>query len=77
MEYTVFQVKGYLTICGLSHNATQGAFEQWIGKSRSGRDVAVQLCVSETSVPTFSINAIVKEMEDTHDRFVSIVSVIT
>ena len=75
MQYTVFQVKGYLSICGLIPNATQGVFEQWVG-TYNGKEVAIHLCISETHVPQFSIDSIIKELNDTKEKFNQIVSVI-
>lgn len=75
LKATVFQMRYYLQICGLTHNATQGAFEQWVGTYK-GKDVCVFLCVSEQSIPDFSIDSIINEIGDTKEKFRGIISLI-
>ena len=68
-------MRSYLEICGLNKGAQNGSFENWNGIIQ-GKDICIQLCVSEHEIPTFTIETIIRDTKDSLKKFRSIVSVI-
>lgn len=64
-------IRHYLTILGLEKNSVKGDFELWEGRGR-----AVIICVSESEMPVFSIQSMLRELDETAESFIKITAVI-